>query len=60
MKNYEYEVMGLSLSAFNSREQLKQYLNELGKVGWELVETITKQEAGTSVYFTFIFKRELA
>lgn len=54
MKMYEYHTIYLHLDIY-SNEDIQKDLNDLGKGGWELINTVNY----ASYYPLLIFKREV-
>ncbi len=64
MKKYEYQTRMIDAKGFfGGKVNIEQYtaeLNEMGREGWELIETTaSNQDFGSTRYLICVFKREL-
>jgi hypothetical protein len=61
MKKLEYQILEIKSSFWGGFDQsaITDQLNELGKLGWEVVTTASLTAAGTTTSLLVTLKREL-
>lgn len=60
-KTIKIGVVGLFSGVNFDEKELSEYMNKLGRVGWELVSAFdTNEDKGNTLHIVLIFKRPLA